>query len=106
MEGTLGSGHATGTVTLPPHLGIVARLTQAAKNSGGGQGLGGGPGSYSHTATATKVETLKEEEEELKRKVEQCKVSEHLEFPGREGVARAGTDPISQGRELKLREAM
>lgn len=52
------------------------------------------------------METLKEEEEELKRKVEQCKVSEHLEFPGREGVVRAGTDPISQGRELKLREAM
>ncbi|XP_049482276.1 SH3 domain-binding protein 1 isoform X1 [Panthera uncia] len=52
---------------------LKSRLTQAAKNSGGGQGLGGGPGSYSHTATATKVETLKEEEEELKRKVEQCK---------------------------------
>uniref|UniRef100_A0A452S341 SH3 domain binding protein 1 n=1 Tax=Ursus americanus TaxID=9643 RepID=A0A452S341_URSAM len=52
---------------------LKSRLTQAAKNSGGGQGLGGGASGYSHTATATKVETLKEEEEELKRKVEQCK---------------------------------
>lgn len=71
-------------------MGIVARLTQAAKNSGSGQGLGSGPGSYSHTATATKVETLKEEEEELKRKVEQCKVSGRLELPGCEREARAG----------------
>ncbi|KAM9230559.1 SH3 domain-binding protein 1 isoform 5-T5 [Dugong dugon] len=52
---------------------LKSRLSQAAKNSGGGQVLGGVPGSYSHITTANKVETLKEEEEELKRKVEQCK---------------------------------
>lgn len=85
MKGTLDSGHAMGTVTL--HLGIIPRLSQAAKNSGSGQGLGGGPGSYGHTTTANKVETLKEEEEELKRKVEQCKVRGHLRFPGWVGVA-------------------
>lgn len=78
MEGTFGSGRAMETVTT--HLGIIPRLSQAAKNSGSGPGLGGGPGSYSHTTTANKVETLKEEEEELKRKVEQCKVRGHLRF--------------------------
>lgn len=52
---------------------LKSRLTQAAKNSGGGQGLGGGTGSYGHTATATKMETLKEEEEELKKRVETSK---------------------------------
>ncbi|KAI5765142.1 SH3BP1 [Gulo gulo luscus] len=52
---------------------LKSRLTQAAKNSGGGQGLGGGTGSYGHTATATKIETLKEEEEELKKRVETSK---------------------------------
>ncbi|XP_047597547.1 SH3 domain-binding protein 1 isoform X1 [Lutra lutra] len=52
---------------------LKSRLTQAAKNSGGGQGLGGGTGSYGHTATATKMETLKEEEEELKKRVESSK---------------------------------
>ncbi|XP_075409653.1 SH3 domain-binding protein 1 [Tenrec ecaudatus] len=52
---------------------LKSRLSQAAKNSGGGQGLGGVSGSYSHISTGNKMETLKEEEEELKRKVEQCK---------------------------------
>uniref|UniRef100_G3T4Y2 SH3 domain binding protein 1 n=1 Tax=Loxodonta africana TaxID=9785 RepID=G3T4Y2_LOXAF len=52
---------------------LKSRLSQAAKNSGGGQVLGGVPSSYSHITAANKVETLKEEEEELKRKVEQCK---------------------------------
>jgi hypothetical protein len=56
------------------HLGILPRLSQAAKNSGSNQGLGGASGSHTHTTTANKVEMLKEEEEELKKKVEQCKV--------------------------------
>lgn len=71
-----------GTVT-PPDLGIVPRLSQAAKSSGSGQTLGGGPGSY--TTTANKVESLKEEEEELKRKVEQCKVRAGLPAGGWRG---------------------
>lgn len=48
------------------------------------------------------METLKEEEEELKRKVEQCKVSRHLEFPGWEEGAKGGSCPHFKEGKLKL----